>query len=168
MLAGALTAALLSASPEARALAQQALQLEASDSRGALALYERACALKHQAACAQVALLIAPDDATRAFQLAEASCKANEALACAVEAIFWLRGVGCSKDETRALRKFERACEAGLLTACGPDTRYEFEGPARTSRFTTDRSAIPPNARWRVFKGTVPKDLSAIRFTGRE
>lgn len=167
---GALIAALLAAEPapsaEALAAAKKALQLEAADPRGALALYEKACALKHHAACAQVALLVASTDATRAFKLAEASCKARAPLGCAVEGIFWLDGVGCTKDDARALGRFEWACEADLLGACGENTTYEYEGPGKAMRFTKDRQAIPGSVNWRVYKTSVPKDRKAIRFTG--
>jgi TPR repeat protein len=146
-------------SGEACALA--AYELEAKHAQQSLELYERACAMKYQPACAQLAILIASRQPVRAVALADEACKAMEPLGCAVKGLFYL----ATSEHEKALRFFALGCEGGLLAACGAPTTYEYEGPDKAPRFTTDRAALPKGKPWRVFKTTVPSDLAAIRFS---
>ncbi|MFT3706805.1 MAG: hypothetical protein QM817_03980 [Archangium sp.] len=146
---GALIALVISAACDSGvSCAKQAF--ETKDTKRALELYERACSLKFTPACAQAALL------TRDAERAKKLCDAQDALGCGVEGVL-------EPDDAKALRHFMNACQMGLLTACGANINYEYEGPEQALRFTKVRADIPRHVRWRVFKMDLP-DRKAIRF----
>jgi TPR repeat protein len=94
-----------------------------ADRLRSVALFGRACALRHGTACHNLALMHlggegVEKDAAMASKLLEKACILGRIRACSTLGLIYFAGCGVEPDPSISLRGFKRACDGGDEVAC--------------------------------------------------